>query len=286
MGYSNPTQLQPFLDKLLSHSELGGAERQAILEVPAQAVQIQGNRDFVRLGERTDHSCFVVAGLVGRFGQNREGSRQICAVHIPGDMVDLHNVVVPRACSALQALAVTTILRVPHGALRAAARLYPALAEAFWRECVLDAAIMAEWVVNVGRRDARARLAHLICEIACRVRGPGDKSGCIIPFPATQVHIADMTGLTPVHVNRSLQHLRGEGLIELQARMIHIFDWDRLTRIGDFDPQYLLLAMPSGAARSEAARTIGEAPTLRGGGGSQSRVARRMTGTAARLVLR
>ncbi|MEA3039211.1 MAG: hypothetical protein QOE79_1724, partial [Sphingomonadales bacterium] len=165
MSLSDPSPLQPFLNKLVSRSNLNDAEQRAILALPARPDQIQTNRDFVRQGERVHHACFVVAGLVGRFGQNRDGSRQITAIHIPTDMVDLHSVVAPDACSALQALSVTTILRVPHEALREAARRYPAIAEAFWRECVVDAAVLAEWVVNVGRRDARSRLAHLICEI-------------------------------------------------------------------------------------------------------------------------
>jgi CRP-like cAMP-binding protein len=242
MSLSDRSPLQPFLDKLVSRSALGPAERQAILALPAAPHQIQTNRDFVRLGERVQHACFVVAGLVGRFGQNRNGSRQITAVHIPSDMVDLHSVVAPEACSALQALSVTTILRVPHEALRSAARRYPAIAEAFWRECVVDAAVLAEWVVNVGRRDAKSRLAHLLCEVTCRVEGAGRKGPMEVMFPATQTHIADMTGLTSVHVNRSLRALRNETVVELRSGRIHILDWDRLAGIGDFDDGYLRLA--------------------------------------------
>lgn len=239
MSLHDPSPLQPFLDKLVLRSNLGPAERQAILSLPASPAQIQTNRDFVRLGERVHHACFVVAGLVGRFGQNRDGNRQITAVHIPSDMVDLHSVVAPDACSSLQALAVTTILRVPHEALRAAAHRFPAIAEAFWRECVVDAAVLAEWVVNVGRRDAKSRLAHLLCEITCRMDGLNATAGAAIPFPATQLHMADMTGLTSVHVNRSLQALRREGAVDVRSRMIHIHDWELLTQIGDFDSDYL-----------------------------------------------
>ena len=239
MNLADPSPLQPFLAKLIARSNLGIAEQQAILALPAAPVQIQTNRDFVRLGERVNHASFVVAGLVGRFGQNRDGCRQITAVHIPGDMVDLHSVVAPDACCALQALSVTTILRVPHEALRAAARTFPAIAEAFWRECVVDAALLSEWVVNVGRREAKSRLAHLMCEIACRVDGSGQKTGCVIPFPATQTHIADMTGLTPVHVNRTLGALRAQDIVDVRNQGIRILDWERLVAVGDFDGDYL-----------------------------------------------
>lgn len=242
MSLSDPSPLKPFLDKLVSRSNLDSDEQRAILALPASPSQIQTNHDFVRLGERVHHASFVVAGLVGRFGQNRDGNRQITAVHIPTDMVDLHSVVAPDACSALQALSVTTILRVPHEALRDAARRYPAIAEAFWRECVVDSAVLAEWVVNVGRRDARSRLAHLLCEVACRVRGAVATERFDFRFPATQAHLADMTGLTPVHVNRSLRLLRNEGVVELRGGAVHVLDWRRLVEIGDFDSAYLRLA--------------------------------------------
>jgi len=242
MSLLDPSPFQPFLDNLVLRSNLGAAERQAILALPGLPAQIETNRDFVRLGERVSHASFVVAGLVGRFGQNRDGARQITAIHIPGDMIDLHSVVAPDACSALQALSVATILRVPHAALRDVARRFPAIAEAFWRECVVDAAVLAEWVVNVGRRDAITRLAHLLCEIACRAERNGEKVGFVVPFPATQTHMADMTGLTSVHVNRTLRTLSKENAAEVRGRMIHILDWKRLVEMGDFDATYLRLA--------------------------------------------
>jgi CRP-like cAMP-binding protein len=253
MSLSDSSPLQPFLDKLVSRSNLDAEEQRAILALPARPDQIQTNRDFVRQGERVHHACFVVAGLVGRFGQNRDGSRQITAIHIPTDMVDLHSVVAPDACSALQALSVATILRVPHEALRETARRYPAIAEAFWRECVVDAAVLAEWVVNVGRRDARSRLAHLICEIACREAGAGENVGSDFPFLANQTHLADMTGLTSVHVNRSLRVLRDDNVVDVRSRMVRILDWKRLVEIGDFDSDYLRLAKFANDQASAAA---------------------------------
>lgn len=259
MSLFDPNPLQPFVDKLISRSSLGRAEQLAILALPGSPAQVETNRDFVRLGERVNHSSFVVAGLVGRFGQSRNGSRQITAVHIPSDMIDLHSVVAPDACSALQALSVSTILRVPHSALRDIARRFPAIAEAFWRECVVDASVLAEWVVNVGRRDAKSRIAHLLCEVACRVVGSGEKAGFTVPFPATQNHIADMTGLTPVHVNRSLRALLSEEVVAVHKRNIRILDWNRLCEVGDFDGAYLKLTkVASDPANTELVRSDAE----------------------------
>lgn len=231
--------LQRFLDKLTARSVLSEEERQAILHLPGHPAQVQANRDFVRLGDRVEHACLVVEGLVGRFAQGGEGNRQITAFHVPGDMPDLHSVVAPNVQSALQALTVTTIVKVPHQALADVARRYPAVAEAFWRECAVDAAILAEWVFNVGRRDAHARAAHLLCEAACRYHGTGTREQIIFGFPVTQMHLADMLALTAVHVNRTLKQLREEGLADVHSKRVNIADWDGLVRAGDFDPAYL-----------------------------------------------
>ena len=238
-----PHRIQPnlrlFLDRLTSRSVLSQKEEQAILNLPAYAAQVQANRDFVRLGEVVDHACLIVDGIAGRFGQNAEGARQITALHIAGDMADLHSVVQPTGTSSLQALCTVTILRVPHQALRATAGRYPAIAEAFWRDCMVDAAILSEWVVNVGRRDAKTRIAHLLCETAVRYRVDGQSEAVLFEFPVTQAHLADATGLTPVHVNRTLKALRDEGVVFVSGRTVHILDWDALVRLGEFDATYL-----------------------------------------------
>jgi CRP-like cAMP-binding protein len=231
--------LQQFLDRLTSRSLLTEEEQQAILELPGYAEQVRSNRDFVRLGEQLDHACLIVAGFVGRFGQNSNGARQITALHIPGDMADLHSVVQPEATSALQALSTATILRIPHDAVRRTAARYPAVAEALWRDCMVDASILSQWVVNVGRRDAKARIAHVLCEVALRVGAAPAKGEIMFPFPVTQTQLADVTGLTAVHVNRTLQCLRSEHLADVRHTNARIYDWDGLAAAGDFDAEYL-----------------------------------------------
>lgn len=239
MAADRPPNLQRFLEKLTSRSVLSDEEQQAILNLPGYVSQVQANRDFVRLDEVVDHVCLIVDGLVGRFGQNAEGARQITALHIAGDMADLHSVVLPKATSALQALCTATILRVPQRAIRAAARQHPAIAEALWRDCMVDSAVLSQWVVNVGRRDARTRMAHLLCEMATRYKVADGRGRIRFGFSCTQVHLADATGLTPVHVNRTLKGLRDEGLASMHRREVTIYDWEALARAGDFDPAYL-----------------------------------------------
>ena len=255
MAYSNSIDLQKFLKRLMSRSILSEDEQRSILSLPSHAQQVRSNRDFVALGDKVDHSCLVVAGLVARFGQNSEGNRQITAIHVPGDMADLHSVVQPWPSSALQALSVATILCIPHAALRTAASRYPAIAEALWRDCMVDAAILSQWLVNVGRRDAKQRIAHLICEMATRIVGPPATEAISFDFAITQSQLADATGLTAVHVNRTLQMLRGRGIIEWsRANVVRIPQWEALAGIGDFDAAYL-----QASVRPEARLRIGRA---------------------------
>ena len=239
MAFSSRSNLDIFLNRLTQRSVLSGQERQAILDLPGHAEQVRANYDFVRLGQRVESACLVVAGIVGRFDQSREGARQITALHIPGDMCDLHSVVQPIPTSALQALSVATIVRIPHAAIRIVAAQYPAVAEAFWRDCVVDGAILAEWVVNVGRRDGRTRIAHLLCEMATRLAATSTSNDFVFDFPVTQAQLADATAMTAVHVNRTLQGLRADGLIEWQQRIIRVPDWSALAALGEFEPGYL-----------------------------------------------
>jgi CRP-like cAMP-binding protein len=238
MSGSASPDLHLFLNRLTTRSVLSKDERDAILGLPTRAGQVDANRDFVRIGERVDHCCLIVEGMMGRFGQTSNGLRQITALHVPGDVADLHSVVRPVGTSAIQALTTTTVLRISHKDLRRVAARFPAVAEAFWRDCIVDAAVLSQWVVNVGRRDAKTRMAHLLCEMAVRTRD--DRTPQLnYAFPVTQTHLGDMTGLTAVHVNRTLKALREDGLATVRAHAVQIHDWKRLTSLGEFDADYL-----------------------------------------------
>jgi CRP-like cAMP-binding protein len=238
MSSSDTPNLQLFLSRLTARSVLTEEERQAILDLPTRASQVQANRDFVRIGEKVDHCCLIVDGIMGRFGQTFEGARQVTALHIPGDMADLHSIVRPVGTSAIQALSTTTVLHISHADLRKVAARYEGVAEAFWRDCMVDAAVLSQWVVNVGRRDAKTRMAHLFCEVAVRV-GDDRTPQLNYSFPLTQTHLGDATGLSSVHVNRTLKALREAKLVLVQDREVRILDWERLARLGEFDAGYL-----------------------------------------------
>jgi CRP-like cAMP-binding protein len=233
--------LQLFVDRLTSRSVLTEEEVTALLGLSGQVKEVAAHIDFVRFGEQVSHSCLLMSGLAGRFGQNGDGGRQITCLHIPGDVADLVSLVSPKTGWGLTALTPTTILRIPHADLRRLTAAYPGIAEAFWRDSVADGSIFSEWVVNVGRRDAITRVAHVFCEMAIRSEMAGLGERTSYPFRATQADLGDATGLTPVHINRTLRELREQGIVEHRNGRVSIHDWDQLVSTGDFDPAFLLL---------------------------------------------
>ena len=237
MSRTDNEPLQLFLDRLLVRSTLNSEERAAILGLKGERKQIKARHDIVKDDQVTSHACLIEAGLVGRFGITDKGTRQFVSFHIPGDMADLHSAVRPIGSGGLHALCDTIVLRIPHLAVRGVAARYPAIAEAFWRDCVFDTAIMMQWVVNVGRRNAPTRLAHLLCEMASRF-GKEREFAQSYAFPLTQEQIADATALTSVHINRTLKSLRD--LVTVKGGLVQIHDWAALAHVGDFDPSYLV----------------------------------------------
>jgi CRP-like cAMP-binding protein len=218
---------------------LDEADRDAIRALPFTSRALDAASYLVREGEAPETCAVLVSGFAYRHKVTGEGERQIIAVHMPGEFLDLQNSFLQVADHNVQALTRAEIAAVPVTALRALANERPAVAMAMWVDTLVDAAIFREWIVNVGRRDATSRIAHLLCEFALRLRaaGLGDENGYELPM--TQEQIADTTGLTPVHVNRVLQELGRQDLIERNKRAVTIADWDRLRHIGDFSPRYL-----------------------------------------------
>ena len=181
----------------------------------------------------------LLSGFAFRQKLVSDGARQIISFHIPGEFLDLQNCMFEVADHNVQSLGRSTIAIVPKGPLAALMAARPTIARAMWIDSLIDASIFREWVVNVGRRDARERIAHLMCELAARLRKAGLDDGPVFDFPITQEQIADATGLTSVHTNRTLQALRKDGLISLSSSKLTIVDWDQLAEVGDFNRRYL-----------------------------------------------
>jgi len=169
---------------------------------------------IVREGQRTSECCLILRGFAFRQKILRNGARQIISIHIPTEFVDLQNGLLGTADHSVQSLNRSEVAVIPAAALMELADQRPAIRLAMWMDTLIDASIFREWVVNVGRRNARTRIAHLLCELALRLEKIGAGHDGRFDFPLTQEQLADATGLTSIHTNRTLQSLRGDGLIE------------------------------------------------------------------------
>ena len=107
-----------------------------------------------------------------------------------------------------------------------------------WHEMV-SAGIQREWLLSIGQRSPLERLGHLFIELYYRLRAVGLATGLTFDLPITQNHLAEANGLSLVHLNRTLQEMRREGLIELSDRQLRIVDLDRLKRVSMFNNNYL-----------------------------------------------
>ena len=227
------------LRKLQISTVLDADDIKAIEQLPILTREVAAHAAIVREGERPAQSCLLIDGLACRSKTTDAGKRQILSIHIPGDIPDLQSLHLHIMDHDVTTLSRATLGFIPHEALRAVTRERPIVAEALWRDTLIDAAVFREWIVNVGRRSAVMRLAHLLAEIGSRLHKLGLASGDRFELPMTQLDIADALGLTPVHVNRVVQELRRDGLLELRKQSVFLPDLPRLKEMGDFDDLYL-----------------------------------------------
>jgi CRP-like cAMP-binding protein len=218
---------------------LSADERAALVALPATRKAFAKDAFIVREGETASSCALLVKGFAYRQKFVGDGARQIISLHIPGEFVDLQNCLLPVADHNVQSLDPSELAMIPKAALLDLTNRYPNLAKAMWLDTLVDSSIFREWVVNVGRRDARTRIAHLLCELALRLQASGAVRNGVYHFPLTQEQLADATGLTAVHTNRTLQALRKEGLISLSSSALVVLDWERLRDVGDFSERYL-----------------------------------------------
>jgi CRP-like cAMP-binding protein len=170
------------------------------------------------------------------------GGRQIVSIHMKGEVVDLQNSMLQVADHSVQMLTESEVAIIPREAIIALTLARPRIAQAMWIDTLVDGSIFREWILNIGRRQARERLAHLLCEFSLRLRHAGLGLDDAYELPMTQEQLADATGMTPVHINRTIKALEKDGLIErANPRAIKIGDWRKLAKAGDFDSSYLHL---------------------------------------------
>jgi CRP-like cAMP-binding protein len=213
-----------------------------------QVIKLRADQDIVREGDRPSRSALIAEGFACTYKVTGDGRRQIQAFHIPGDIPDLQSLHLRVLDNSVSTISPCTVAFVQHEVLHDVSARFPRIVAALWRETLIDAAIFREWMTGIGRREAYARVAHLLCEMMVRMRAVGLAQDHSCDLPITQAEFADACGLSGVHMNRVLQQLRSEGLIVLKGTTLLVPDWEKLKAAGDFDPTYLHLVEPKQAA--------------------------------------
>jgi len=236
---TNSSTLEPLVHKLAYRAELNAEDRAAILALPFTLKTMERGQYIVRERELATQSCVMLSGYSIRSKVVATGDRQIVAIHMKGECVDLQNSLLKVADHSVQMLTPGKVALIPRDEIIRLTLERPRVGHAMWVDTLVDGSIFREWIANVGRRDARTRVAHLLCEFAVRLKsaGLGDETGYELPM--NQEQLADATGLTAVHTNRTLQSLRRDGLIKLSSGILKVLDWEALREAGDFDELYL-----------------------------------------------
>ena len=215
-------------------------EGRSLVENASFAVrELKDDQDLVREGDLPSHCPLLLDGFACRYKTLENGQRQIVAFHIPTDLCDLTSMLLGQLDCSIGTLTPTRVAIIPNATILSWIKHSPGLGRLLWRASLIDAAVSREWIVNVGRRTAYQRTAHLLCEMMQRIYPAGLANGHACELPLTQVELADALGLTPVHVNRTLQWLRGEHLIEFSGGTLTVRNWRELKQAAGFNPAYL-----------------------------------------------
>ncbi|AIQ91074.1 MULTISPECIES: Crp/Fnr family transcriptional regulator [Methylobacterium] len=234
---------QPFLRRIetVALFTLSDAERAALVALPMQVAQFEPNQDIVREGDRPTRSFTLLSGIACTYKSTLAGKRQVMTYHVPGDVPDFQSLYLEVLDINIATVSACRLGFVSHEAVRGLMRAHPRLTEVFWRATLIDAALVREWMLNTGRRDAYARMAHLFCELVTRLGAVGLAPDRTCELPMTQPELADALGITSVHVNRTIRDLKSAGLITLRDRRLTVHDWPGLQAAAGFDPAYLHL---------------------------------------------
>jgi CRP-like cAMP-binding protein len=234
--------LHALLARKLNNFDVVTESEVGVLEKAIRGTRsFEANQDMVSADDRPSHSSILVEGWAARSKTLENGARQITAIHVPGDFIDLHSFLLRKMDHSVVALSPCRIAAVPHERLRVISEEQPHLTRLLWLNTLVDAAIHRNWIVAMGRQSAESQMAHLICELYVRLTAVDLARDYEFELPLTQPVVADALGLSLVHVNRTLREIRGLKLITWRSRLVKILDWERLVEFAQFDPTYLSL---------------------------------------------
>lgn len=228
-----------FINKMNFYSCLTQEEKSAIQECVDSKQRFSRGQRLASAGEKPNRITLITDGWACRFKSAHEGADQIISLILPGDQCEDISSVQCRLDYSVRALSEVRVTLLDRQ--KFLSRLTPesGLANGLALASVVDRSMMGEWLLNVTRRPAAMRLAHLLCELFTRYAIIAKTNDNSMYFPLTQVALSEALGLSPVHLNRSLQLLRHQGLVSLYRKTLTIFDWPRLTEFADFDNHYL-----------------------------------------------
>lgn len=239
MSFAGDQPIRGLCRKLGRLVELSEEDIALLLALPVKVERVRRHRHLVRERDVPQQCCLLVEGFACRYKTTATGERQIVSFHLAGDMLDVQHLLLEVADHSVQAITDATVAWVAKADLLRLASERPALGKALWRDSLIDSSIFREWVLNVGRRDAKTRIAHMLCEFVARCEAAGVGTAESFELPMTQEQIADATGLTPVHVNRMLRALEADDAIYRDGRSFRVANWGRFRQIADFDATYL-----------------------------------------------
>jgi CRP-like cAMP-binding protein len=227
--------------KLEAFTRLSADDRAALAQVSQNYRFVDARRDLISEGNKPRYIHLILDGWACRYKQLPDGRRQIVSLLVPGDFCDVNVGILKYMDHSIGAITRLKVAMIGPDEMSAISADHPRIAQALcWNELVM-AAVQREWTLNLGLRSAYERLAHLLLELYMRLEVVGTAQNGRCDFPLTQNDLADATGLTSVHVNRTLQELRRDGLIELERKQLHILDLPGLIEVSMFNPNYLHL---------------------------------------------
>jgi CRP-like cAMP-binding protein len=227
--------------KLNAFTRLSSEDQSALSRVCRKTILVPPRRDLIKEGERPRNVHLVLDGWAARYKDLPDGKRQMVGLFVPGDFCDLNYFILARMDHTISAISRLKVAVISPQEMEQLTAQHPRLTQALlWHELV-SASIEREWLLNIGQRSAYARIAHLLVEIFYRLSAVGLTPDHRCDFPLTQSDLAEASGLTAVHVNRTLQQLRADGLVELERKQLHIPVLGRLVDAAMFNPDYLHL---------------------------------------------
>ncbi len=230
----------PLTRKLELFGPLPHEDKQLLYDVVRRVRDVGPREDLIREGEAPADVHLVLKGFACRYKGLADGRRQIFAYMLPGDFCDLNVFILKAMDHGIATVSDCTMAAISRERVLEMTQR-PAIARACWWATLVDEAVLREWLVNMGQRSAEHRLAHLFCELHLRLKSIGLVDGGEFELPITQTELGETMGLSTVHVNRSLQSLRSQGLVFHKSKTVTIPDIEQLRKLSGFNSNYLHL---------------------------------------------